>query len=224
MKKLSIIILLLVGFIFQPKAYAQLEIAGVIQAGVKKVIKAIDLKVQRLQNKTIWLQNAQKTLENTLSKLKLREIADWSQRQKALYGDYFQELRKVKTSIAYYHRIKDLTSQQSRLLEAYQQTWSFLSKSPCFRPDELDHMAKVYSGNLKESLRHIERILLVAGSFSVQMEDAQRLTLLREAAREAERNYHDLLRFNAQNRLLHLQRKAALKEIQFMKVQSGGQP
>ncbi|RZJ37490.1 MAG: conjugal transfer protein TraI, partial [Chryseobacterium sp.] len=41
-------------------ASAQIAVLEVIKAGVKKVIKAVDLKVQRLQNETIWLQNAQK--------------------------------------------------------------------------------------------------------------------------------------------------------------------
>ena len=49
---------------------AQTGILEVIQAGIKKAIKAVDLKIQRLQNKTIWLQNAQKVLENKMSKLK----------------------------------------------------------------------------------------------------------------------------------------------------------
>jgi hypothetical protein len=41
---------------------AQTGILEIIKAGVIKVIKAVDLKIQRLQNKTIWLQNAQKVL------------------------------------------------------------------------------------------------------------------------------------------------------------------
>src|SRR5450759_1785832 len=71
-------------------------ILEIIKAGVKKVIKAVDLKIQRLQNKTIWLQNAQKTLENKMSELKLTQIGDWVQKQKTLYADYFDELWKVK--------------------------------------------------------------------------------------------------------------------------------
>ena len=70
-------------------ANAQIAVLEVIKAGVKKVIRAVDLKVQRLQNETIWLQNAQKVLENQLSKLKLTEIADWTERQKELYSDYY---------------------------------------------------------------------------------------------------------------------------------------
>ena len=45
-----------------------IPIIGLIKFAVKKVIKAIDLRIQRLQNKTIWLQNAQKKIENILSK------------------------------------------------------------------------------------------------------------------------------------------------------------
>ena len=70
---------------------AQTAIAEIIKAGIKKVIKAVDLKIQRLQNKTIWLQNAQKTLENALSKLKLDEIANWTEKQKEQYRKYYEE-------------------------------------------------------------------------------------------------------------------------------------
>ena len=51
------------------RASAQLAIAEVISQAITKVVRAVDLKIQRLQNKTIWLQNAQKTLENEMSKL-----------------------------------------------------------------------------------------------------------------------------------------------------------
>ena len=53
------------------KLEAQIDIATIIKAAVKKVIKAVDLQIQRFQNKTIWLQNVQKSLENAMSKTKL---------------------------------------------------------------------------------------------------------------------------------------------------------
>ncbi len=75
-------------------AHAQTPAAilEIIKAGVVKVIKAVDLKIQRLQNETIWLQNVQKVVENTFSKLKLNEIAEWSEKQRELYANYFDEL------------------------------------------------------------------------------------------------------------------------------------
>src|SRR5215216_4741827 len=69
------------------RSHAQLAILDIIKQAITKVIVAVDLKVQRLQNKTIWLQNAQKTLENQMSKLKLDEIKDWVENQRKLYDE-----------------------------------------------------------------------------------------------------------------------------------------
>ena len=48
-------------------ADAQFIVGSVISSTVGKIIRAIDLEVQKAQNQTIWLQNAQKALENQLS-------------------------------------------------------------------------------------------------------------------------------------------------------------
>ena len=88
---LCLLCLLLVSTPARPSTTAAVfPIIGIIKAAVKKVIKAIDLRIQRLQNKTIWLQNAQKKIENTLSKLKLNEISDWTQKQRNLYQNYYE--------------------------------------------------------------------------------------------------------------------------------------
>ena len=71
----------------RPEAAAP-PIFGIIRAAVVKAIKAMDLKIQKLQNKTIWLQNAQKEIENMLSKVKLDAISDWAKKQKELYQKY----------------------------------------------------------------------------------------------------------------------------------------
>src|SRR5476649_1152027 len=105
-------------------ADAQMIVGSVISSTVGRVIRAIDLKVQRMQNQTIWLQNAQKVLENQLSKLKLTEIAGWSDQQKQLYSNYYSELWQIKSYITYYQRIKDLTVRQVALVNEYKSAWS----------------------------------------------------------------------------------------------------
>ncbi len=101
------------------KTNAQFPILEIIQAGVKKVIKAVDLKIQRLQNETIWLQNAQKTLENKMQELKLNEIGGWVEKQRALYANYYEELWKVKSAISYYRQVKDAIDKQLRIVDEY---------------------------------------------------------------------------------------------------------
>ncbi|MBB2143963.1 conjugal transfer protein TraI [Pedobacter sp. LMG 31464] len=193
-------------------ANAQVAVLEVIKAGVKKVIKAMDLKVQRLQNETIWLQNAQKVLENQLSKLKLTEISDWTQKQKELYAKYYQELWKVKSAIVYYKRLKELSARQLDIVEEYKWAWSLFNKSGHFSVDELSSIEKVYSGILTESVKNVDQILVVVNSFKTQMSDAARLELISEAAKEMERNWSDLKRFNRENSLISIQRARSLEE------------
>src|SRR6187402_2453634 len=107
---------------------AALPILEIVKAVTKKVIKAIDLRIQRLQNKTIWLQNAQKQVENVLSKLKLDEISDWTQKQKDLYKGYYEELAKVKSIITYYQRIREITKKQTQLVQEYERAWNLFKQ------------------------------------------------------------------------------------------------
>ena len=77
-------LLLIFGILlFSPcESKGQDPISLIIKEAVKKAIKQIDLQMQRLQNKTIWLQNAQKTVENKKSELKMNEIKDWVEKQR----------------------------------------------------------------------------------------------------------------------------------------------
>ncbi|MBE9599964.1 conjugal transfer protein TraI [Pedobacter sp. MC2016-24] len=199
------------------QATAQIAVLEVIKAGVKKVIKAVDLKVQRLQNQTIWLQNAQKVLENQLSKLKLGEIADWTERQKDLYSKYYEELWQIKSAITYYKRIKDLTSRQVDIMDEYKWAWGLFKKDKHFSPEELEYMAKIYSGILEESVKNVDQLLMVVSSFKTQMSDAARLELIAAAADQMEQNYADLKKFNSGNIQQSIGRAKSLDEVATLK-------
>lgn len=185
---------------------AALPILEIVKAVTKKVIKAIDLGIQRLQNKTIWLQNAQKQIENTLSKLKLDEISDWTKKQRDLYKDYYEELQKVKSIITYYQRIKEISAKQTRLIEEYEKAWNLFKRDEHFKVSELEYMEKVYDGILGESMKNIDQIFLIIESFTTLMSDLKRLEIINAAADQIDSNYDDLRLFNQQNVLLSLQR------------------
>lgn len=185
---------------------AQDPITLIIKEGIKKVIKAVDLKIQRQQNKIIWLQNAQKTLENAMSKTKLNQISDWVEKQRTLYKDYFNELQKVKSVISYYSRVKEITQKQVHLLQEYKHAYGLFKQDKHFTAGELSYMSQVYSGILDESVKNIDQISLVINSFTTQMSDAKRLEIINAAADEIDTNYNDLKAFNQQSILLSLQR------------------
>lgn len=190
-----------------------LPIVEIVRAAMIAAIKAIDLRIQRLQNKTIWLQNAQKKIENILSKVKLDEISNWTQKQRDLYKEYYQELMKVKSIISYYHRIKEITQKQTRLVEEYERTWRLFQQDRHFTVDELDYMQRVYSGILGESVKNMDQIFLILDSFTTQMSDHKRLEIINTAADQIDANYDDLTLFNKQNVLLSLQRAKTSNDV-----------
>jgi hypothetical protein len=200
---------------------SQAQLAEIIIEAAKKVIKEIDLGVQKVQTKTIWLQEAEKTLENAMQELHLNEITDWVQKQKDLYAEYFDELWKVKTIISYYHRIKEIMDRQVQLVNAYKQSWNLLQQDSHFTPEELDYMQKVYTGIINESLKNLDQLTLIINSFDTQMSDAQRLQLINNAGDNINRNYADLSRFNNQNALLSLQRAKDQEDIDMVKKMYG---
>ncbi|MCC9073498.1 conjugal transfer protein TraI [Flavobacterium sp. F-65] len=219
-KKITICLLcfLLISTPTRPaERVAAIPILEMVKAVAKKVIKAIDLRIQKLQNKTIWLQNAQKKIENILSKLKLDEISDWTQKQKDLYKEYYEELAKVKSIITYYQRIKDISQKQIRLVDEYERAWNLFQKDAHFNASELDYMQRVYSGILNESLKNIDQIFLVLDSFTTQMSDAKRLEIINAAADQIETNYNDLTLFNRQNIMLSLQRVKTQHDVNSVK-------
>ena len=192
-----------------------------IGAAIKKAIMAIDLQVQRLQNKTIWLQNAQKALENTMSKLKLDDITGWVQKQRDLFGEYYQELKVVKDIITYYQRIKDITKKQVELVATYKRAFNLFKQDSHFTPNEIDYMAKVYGGIFDESVKNLDQIFLVINSFSLQMADAKRLEIIDKAADKIDQNFTDLQQFNTQNQMLSLHRSKDQQEIDEVKALYG---
>ena len=220
MKRLCVLGLLIICCAVAPTSQTNAQVTDIIQIikeGVKKVIIAVDLQVQRIQTQTIWLQNAQKVLENSMSQLKLTDIADWVEKQKDLYAEYYQELWQVKSAIVYCQRVKEIIAEQVELVNAYKQAFALFQQDENFTHDEIDYMYKVYSGILDESVKNLDQILNVINAFTTQMSDAQRLAIIDEAANRIDQNYSDLKEFNNENIKISLQRAKDYNDVDVVK-------
>ena len=196
------------------EAKAAVPIATIIKEGVKKVIKAIDLMIQRLQTKTIWLQNAQKVIENKLSQLKLTEIAQWTEKQRTQYKKYFDELWKIRNTLQTYQRIRQITERQIFLVQEYKRTWELINQDKHFTRMEVDYKYRTYTGIIDDSIFNLEQLMLVINSFKSQMSDAKRLEIINKAGDGIDQNYADLKKFNNQNIQLSLNRAKGEHEIE----------
>ena len=208
MFKKALIFTLLLMLASTPVKQAQAAIpwAQIIKEAVRRVVRAMDLLVQRRQNRQIRLQNAQKALENAMTKLKLEQIEDWVKKQRELYEQYYQELKKVKALVSYYFRIKASLDKQARIAEQCQRAWALFENDRHFTRAELFQMQKVYQGILQQTARSVALLELVVKSFSTQMSDVKRLEIIDRAAKSADQIYDELNTFNQENKLLSLSR------------------
>lgn len=199
------------------QAAVAIPILQIIKAAVKKVIVAVDLQIQRQQNKVIWLQNAQKVLENTMSKLKLDEISDWTEKQRKLYQEYFDELQNVKSAISSFQLVRDITQKQTLIVSEYKKVWAIIQQDTHFTLTEKEYMGQIYSGLLGATVDNLDHLALLVKSFTLQMSDAERLDLLNETAAQVDQNYQDLLSFNRSNAMLSIQRSKSMQELTLLK-------
>lgn len=191
---------------------AALPIAEIIRQGVVKIIVAVDLKIQRLQNETIWLQQAQQKMENILSENQLAEIASWAQRQQELYGEYYEGLWKVKQALTQIQRVKSIAQTQAEMLRAYQESWQLLQKEGMFTLKELDLIQSRYGGILRANALNLSELTTLLKDFSFQISDGERLERIHLLDQQMSRNFHDLVSLNLQLESINTQRKIRTRE------------
>ncbi|WP_426672107.1 conjugal transfer protein TraI [Mucilaginibacter sp. McL0603] len=193
-------------FLISQTVSAQVPVVGLVTGIIKKVIIAIDLKVQELQNQTIALQNAEQSVENDLSLNQLTGISGWLNKERSLYQDYYKELASVKTIISDYDEVKRIITTQAELVSEYHNASALFHNDPHFSAAELRYMETIYSGILQESLRSLEQAELAVKSFSTQMNDAERIKLVHQSSGGMQTNLDHLRQFNSQNIALSLGR------------------
>jgi hypothetical protein len=182
------------------------EVISLVETAVKKVITALDLEVQKLQEQTLVLQDAQKQVENIMHETDLNDITGWVSQEKNLFSQYYQELWTIKQAISTYQKVKDIISKQEQIISDYKTAYSLLKQDPHFSQSEIMNMYNVYSGILNQSVNNLNQLTKVITSFVTQMDDSHRLKIIDDVGGRVDQNYTDLHRFTQQNVTLSLER------------------
>ena len=216
MKNILLTVLFWGGVLLVPakQLNAQIALAAVIHMAVKKVLVATDLEIQRIQTRTIWLQQAEKILENGMTKSRLAQIAEWTRRQEALFQDYYGELTRIKAGITHYRRLADVLTDQEQLLRESSTALRLFGQETDFSAGEKLEMRKVYAGILQASTKDLDQVYLLLTASLTRMGDAQRLELLDATLKNLEKRSSDLREFTRENILLRMQRRSDSQSIQ----------
>jgi conjugation system TraG family ATPase len=211
---------LVAAFLLAPNGRASAQIEVITEA-IKEVLETADLKLQQLQTQTLYLQDAQKSLENSMAGGLLDDITGWVQQTEDLYSEYYTELWQVKSALSTYSKVQTMIDKQIALVHEYEEACSSVQRDPHFSAAELTHILNVYGGILNASIRNIGQIKLVIEAFVTQMDDAGRLRIIDQTAAGIDRNYTDLQRFTQENTLLSLERAKDEADIQTIKTLYG---
>lgn len=191
---------------------AQDPLTEIVRQAIIKALKAADLRIQRLQNRTLQLQAAQKRLENTLVRTELRKITDWVERQKEQYRRYFEELATVRAVLHSYGGVRRTLALGDQLLKEVSAVQQLLQQGS-FTSGERAFLRQVFSGQWREGQAVLQELKLLLTSGALELSDGARLALLEKAAGRLQRILSDLRQLTAQARVLSAQRRAEQRQL-----------
>ena len=210
-------IILILAFCFCVSASADAQAIFIIKYITSKIIKAIDLKVQQLQNDAINLTVLQKQLENKFSQNSLAEIASWEQKQKDLYANYFDELTKVKSAIAFTSRISEIMQKQKQVVSDTHKTIQSIYTDNHFTVAEVQQFVSGCESILTQSAANLSLMLETVSAGKFTMSDGERLTRLIEITDDEEVQETKLNGWLQKIRDLSISREKSTVEIQNIK-------
>jgi hypothetical protein len=104
--------------------------------------------------------------------------------------------------------VAKIVEYQQLLVQRYKKAWKTLSGNPYLTEAEINHIEKVYSGLVEESLRSLDELLMVVTASKLRMSDEERLKAIDRIYYQVEDELMFLTDFNSSTQVLLLQRQA----------------
>jgi hypothetical protein len=193
--------------------YAQIPILDIVTEAAEKVVMAIDLQVQELENETLGLQETQKALENELVGSELTDIAGWLEDQKDLYAGYYQELWQVKAAISGFERVAQMMQEEGQLVAQVKQLNGAMGQDKHLTAAEVTVMGNQLAGIVKATEQDIGRLELAIQALVTQMSDADRLRIVDEAGDGIDQHFADVQALSQRSVILSLNRAQDANDV-----------
>ncbi|MBX9780872.1 MAG: hypothetical protein K2X26_11040 [Chitinophagaceae bacterium] len=171
---------------------------------ISKAIKAIDLKVQHLQNETMVAQTTQRAAETKMSASKLKEINGWQDQFKTLYQNYYAELKQAKSVLIKSSTVVRILSLQEQVVVEYAR----MGKDKRVKPE--------YDELLNTSMQILETLELVIRS-PLSMKDADRLFALKTLQESMAHCVYSIKGLNKRQTQMMASRTVLETDLQFVK-------
>lgn len=202
MKKI-ILFILLCSMSFQGKAQAE-------------EIQQLLLNLEKLAQFKNILQNMYdgfKLISNGYNAVK-----DISEGNFKLHKVFLDGLSEVNPAVKKYKRIADIIDYQLRIVNDSKKVLQQFKSDKQFSTDELNYMGTVYDNLIRQTLKHVEELLLVVTAGKLRMSDDERLAAIDRIFISVESQYSFVREFSNSTRLLSLQRRSEQDQIDRMRL------
>ena len=130
----------------------------------------------------------------------------------SLHQAFLDGLNAVSPVVRDYVRVKDILSDEERILSGYKTAYAGFVRGNLFNPHELDYMMAVYNQLTKQALQEAVNLADVLTASKMRMSDAERLSAIDRIYRDTNDRLVFLESFNRKAAVLQAQRQRELAD------------
>lgn len=180
-------------------------------------------EIQQLLLNLEKLAQFKKILQNMYDGFKLisngyNAVKDISEGNFKLHKVFLDGLADVSPAVKKYKRIADIIDYQLRIVNDSKKVLQQFRSDKQFNTTELNYLATVYDNLIRQTLKHVEELLLVVTAGKLRMSDDERLAAIDRIFVSVESQYSFVREFSNSTKLLSLQRKSEQQQIDRMRL------
>lgn len=130
-----------------------------------------------------------------------------------LHQVFLDGLLQVSPVVKKYKRVVEIISNQTKIIGEYKTAYALFKQSRQFTPEELSYLGKVYSNLFNKSIKNLDALALVITTGKLRMSDDERLSAIDIICKDVEEQLIFLRHFNANTKVLALQRMKEADDI-----------
>ncbi|BAV04440.1 hypothetical protein SAMN05421788_110175 [Filimonas lacunae] len=143
-----------------------------------------------------------------------KTIKDLAEGNFNLHDLFLSTLLKVSPTVAKYHKIVNIISNQQKIIAEYKSAYSSFSLSGVFTDGELDHISNIYNNILDKTAKNFDELLLIITAGQLRMNDAERIAAIDRIDGDVKEKLDFLYAFDKKTLILQQQQQQAIKDIQ----------
>ncbi len=185
--------------------------------------KAQAAEIQQLLLNLEKLAQFKKILQNMYDGFKLisngyNAVKDISEGNFKLHKVFLDGLADVSPAVKKYKRIADIIDYQLRIVNDSKKVLQQFRSDKQFNTTELNYLATVYDNLIRQTLKHVEELLLVVTAGKLRMSDDERLAAIDRIFVSVESQYSFVREFSNITKLLSVQRESEQQQIDRMRL------